>query len=173
MRACERLGVLAFLCWTGSVPAGDLAPRPFRSGSLTAIAAAREGKPFVLNLWSINCPPCRAELALLAKLAREHPKFDLVLVAADDPDDAGEVQAVLADRGLGAVESWIFDDADAQRLRYEIDSGWYGELPRNYFYDPAHNRISVSGVLKEEQLSAWIAAIERSYARRAPAVRRE
>lgn len=163
MRAYKRLTVFAFtfLYWTGIVPAGDLAPQPFRSGSLTAIAAAREGKPFVLNLWSINCPPCRGELALLAKLAREHPKVDLVLVAADEPADAGEVQTVLADRGLGAVESWIFDEADAQRLRYEIDSVWYGELPRSYFYDASHKRIAVSGVLKEEQLSAWVAAIER------------
>ncbi len=163
MRACKRLTVLAFtfLCWTGIVPAGDLAPQPFRSGSLTAITAPRTGRAFLLNLWSLNCPPCRAELALLAKLAREHPKFDLVLIAADDPADAGEVQAVLADQGLGAVESWIFDEADAQRLRYEIDSGWYGELPRSYFYDASHERIAVSGVLKEDQLSAWVAAIER------------
>lgn len=163
MPKSPRLTVLALtlLGWPGFVSADELAPRPFRSGSLTAITAAREGKPFVLNLWSIDCPPCRAELALLAKLVREHPTFDLVLIAADDPADAGAAQALLAERGLSGVESWIFGEADPQRLRYEIDPAWYGELPRSYFYGPKHERIAVSGVLKEKQLSAWLAAIER------------
>jgi thiol-disulfide isomerase/thioredoxin len=163
MRVSERLIVLAFIlvCSIGIAPAGGLVPQSFRSGSLAAIAAAREGKPFMLNLWSINCPPCRGEMDVLAKLVREHPKFDLVLIAADDPGDATKAQAVLAERGLSEVESWVFGEADAQRLRYEIDSGWHGELPRSYFYDAAHNRIAVSGVLKEAQLKAWIAAAER------------
>lgn len=163
MRVSKRLILLAVtLIWSiGISAAGELAPKSFRSGSLATIQAAREGEPFVLNLWSINCSPCRAEMDVLAKLVREHPKFDLVLIAADDPGDAAEAQALLAEKGLGEVESWVFGEANAQRLRYEIDSGWHGELPRSYFYDPAHNRIAVSGVLKEPQLKAWIAAAER------------
>lgn len=161
MRTRRSLLGWAFLGWTALALGGESAPRPFVSGSLPAITAPRTGRAFLLNLWSLNCPPCRSELALLARLVRDHPRFDLVLIAADAPADAEKVQRVLAERGLSGVESWIFGEANPQRLRYEIDAGWYGELPRNYFYDPAHDRISVSGVLKEEQLSAWIAAVER------------
>ncbi|MCI0485735.1 MAG: TlpA family protein disulfide reductase [Blastocatellia bacterium] len=163
MPVSKRLIVLAFTL-IGSIgisAAVELVPKSFRSGSLAAIAAAREGKPFMLHLWSINCSSCRGEMDVLAKLVREHPKFDLVLIAADAPGDAAEAQALLAEKGLGEVECWVFGEADAQRLRYEIDSGWHGELPRSYFYDPAQNRIALSGVLKETQLEAWIAAAGR------------
>ncbi len=163
MRVSKRLVVLA-LTLIGSIgisAAGERVPKTFRSGSLAAIAAAREGKPFMLHLWSIHCATCRREMRVLAKLVREHPKFDLVLVAADDTSDAAEAQALLAEKGLGEVESWILGEADAQRLRYEIDSGWYGELPRSYFYNAAQDRIALSGVLKKAQLEAWIAAAGR------------
>jgi len=41
-------------------------PRPFDTGSMAAIRAAQAGKPFVLALWSVHCPPCREDLTLLA-----------------------------------------------------------------------------------------------------------
>ena len=37
--------------------------------------------------------------------------------------------------GLGKVEQWVFADPMPERLRFEIDRRWYGELPRTHFYD--------------------------------------
>lgn len=95
---------------------------------------------------------------MLAKLRKEYPNFNLVLVATDDVARSAEVQAFLLERGLAQVESWIFAEPNPQRLRYEIDSGWYGELPRSYFYDPKHERLGVSGALKAKQIRAWMQA---------------
>lgn len=149
-------GLIAGLSfWMGSY-AAQLEPRPFVPGSLSKILAARQGRPFLLILWSLDCPPCRRELDLLAKTRREHPRLDLVLIATDNIASAKEVHAILIKHGLGNIESWIFASPHAQRLRYEIDPKWYGELPRGYFYDHAHDRIGISGALKAEHLKAWL-----------------
>ena len=95
---------------------------------------------------------------MLAKLRKEYPDFNLVLVATDDIARSAEVQAFLLERGLAQVESWMFAEPNPQRLRYEIDSGWYGELPRSYFYDARHERLGVSGALNSEQIQAWLQA---------------
>jgi len=149
------LGLILACC--ASLSAADR-PRPFKTGSLSEIVATQEGKPFLLNVWSLTCSACRAEMNMLAKLRKEYPDFNLVLVATDDIARSAEVQAFLLERGLAQVDSWIFAEPNPQRLRYEIDSGWYGELPRSYFYDARHERLGVSGALKSEQIQAWLQA---------------
>jgi hypothetical protein len=149
--------IAGLLLWTGCY-AERSEPRPFKPGSLSEIIGDRQGQPFLLILRSVDCPPCRKELDLLAQTRRAHPELDLVLIATDDITSyAQEVHAILKKHGLGDAESWIFADPNAQRLRYEIDPKWYGELPRGYFYDAAHHRLGVSGALKPEHLSAWLA----------------
>lgn len=150
----------SLLVWTSYCYGVQSEPKPFVPGSYSAILAARQGRPFLLVLWSINCPPCRKELDLLADTHREYPMLDLVLIATDDTGDINQVRGVLAEYGLDNLESWIFADPNDQRLRYEIDDKWYGELPRSYFYDPEHNRIALSGSLKSQHLEAWIAAVQ-------------
>lgn len=145
--------LLAFL-----VPAAiaDTAVRPFVAGSLAQITAARQGKPFVLTFWSIGCTHCPAELKALGDLKRRHPKLDIVLVAADAPDDAPQTARLARSYGLSKVEQWVFADPMPERLRFEIDRRWFGELPRTHFYDRAHMVETVSGVVPEERLQRWV-----------------
>lgn len=144
------------LLWTHCY-AAEAEPRPFEPGSLAQILVARQNQPFLLVLWSVDCPPCRKELDLLAEAHRKHPGFDLVLVATDGLSSADEVHGILKQHGLKEVESWIFTNPNAQQLRYEIDPKWYGELPRAYFYDATHKRLGISGALKPEYLNVWLA----------------
>ncbi|MGH8608413.1 MAG: TlpA family protein disulfide reductase [Gammaproteobacteria bacterium] len=129
----------------------------FVSGSLSTILATHEKEAFLMALWSLDCPPCREELALLGEIHRENPWLRLVLISTDDGSQAETAQEVLHESGLDNVESWIFGEPNAQRLRYEIDAAWYGELPRSYFYAANHKRVSVSGALKPQHLEAWLA----------------
>jgi hypothetical protein len=96
----------------------------------------------------------------LARSVREHPGVEVVFVATDDAARAAEAERFLAGHGLGDRESWIFDDPNPQRLRYEIDPRWYGELPRSYCYDHTHRRVALSGKLEQEHLQRWAATIE-------------
>lgn len=139
-----------------SAVSAETTVRPFVAGSLAQIQAARQGKPFVLAFWSIGCTHCPAELKTLGELKRRHPKLDVVLVAADTPDDAAQTAQLAKSYGLGKVEQWVFADPMPERLRLEIDRRWYGELPRTHFYDRSHKVEAVSGIVPEERLQRWI-----------------
>lgn len=130
--------------------------RPFVSGSIKEITAARQGKPFILGMWSLTCIHCREELSLLSSMVKKYPNLDLVLVATDTPEEGEEISATLEQSGLGGTQAWVFADPFAERLRFEIDRKWHGELPRTYFYDPAHAITAISGKLDRQRLEQWM-----------------
>lgn len=159
--------VLSLLAWMSPVDAAE--PRPFTTDSLTAIKAQYAGRPFILSLWSVNwCGHCITELTMLGKVAAElntrgtqaktQQKLPLVLVSTDTPKSTPALQGTLKRLGLEGMDNWVFDDAIPERLRYAVDPGWYGELPRTYLYNARHQREAVTGVLSEKKLKAWLQA---------------
>ena len=126
--------------------------RPFYSDSLDDITSAREGQPFLLVLWSIDCPPCRKELQSIGRIYSEFSPGGLVLILTDGSDGAVQAKKMLAGLGLASAESWLFADSFPERLRYHIDPDWYGELPRSYFYDGGHRRTAQSGTYRLSEL---------------------
>jgi thiol-disulfide isomerase/thioredoxin len=130
--------------------------RPFVSGSIKEITAARQGKPFILGMWSLTCTHCREELSLLSSLVKKYPSLDLVLVATDTPEEGEAIGATLRQSGLGGAEAWVFADPFAERLRFEVDRKWHGELPRTYLYDPSHQAQAFSGKLDALPMEQWL-----------------
>lgn len=152
----KRLWVALLLLLALPSWAGEL--KPFGHGSMAQIAAAREGKPFILGFWSISCSHCQEDLALLGEFSQKHPTAQVVLVSTDTPEDSAAIGATLQRHGLGSGEAWVFADAFADRLRFEVDRKWYGELPRTYFYDAAHGVTAFSGKLDAGRLERWVRA---------------
>jgi len=109
----------------------------------------------MLVLWSLDCPPCYKELAMLAEQTNKNPQLNLVLVSTDTTDDIKEIQQKLSQFGFSHANAWVFENDIAQQLRYEIDPNWYGELPRSYLFDAQHNRQAISGILKPAVLQHW------------------
>lgn len=134
--------------------------QPFDTSTFASIKEEYAGKPFLVSLWSIDCPPCLVELDLLGKLVAANPDFPLVLVSTDPIDKLEESRFLLEDYGLSEIRSWIFADAFVERLRYTIDPLWYGELPRSYFYADSHEFTSHSGTLNAELLAGFAAGLE-------------
>ncbi len=130
--------------------------RPFTSGSLKEITTARTGRPFLLVLWSVDCPPCLKELKEIGQLYPQFPPDGLVLISTDSADYADEAQKILNRYGLADAESWRFTDGFPERMRYQIDPNWYGELPRTYIYNSQHQRIGRSGILGQRILQQFI-----------------
>lgn len=130
--------------------------RPFVSGSLQQIVAAHHGTPFILGLWSRSCSHCREELTMLGQLVADHPQATVVLISTDSIGESAAVAATLQGYGLGAVESWVFADPYLERLQYEIDNRWYGELPRTYLYAGNGTRSGHSGRLERSWLQGWL-----------------
>lgn len=147
--------------------AGALAAQPLQRGSYRKMVAAHAGKPFIVALWSVSCPHCSADLEMFRKLLHKYPAFNLVLVSTDTPEEMGEIDAILDKYRLsstaqgkrtGTVESWVFADSYGERLRFEIDPQWYGELPRTYFFDAGGRARGISGVLDEAGTEQWVRA---------------
>jgi hypothetical protein len=155
LRLAARLLLLCpLLAWQVSVAAP--APQPFQADSLAKIVQSRQGKPFLLVLWSLDCSVCMKELDTLGGLLKRQPKLNLVLISTDATELAGEAAAVLELRGLGQAESWVFAEGDSPELRYALDPTWYGELPRSYFYEANGQRRGVSGAIDAAELNAWL-----------------
>lgn len=136
------------------------AVKPFGSGSLEEILNSREGEPFMLVLWSKDCSSCLKEMHVLAEIHSKHPGLDLVMLATDGAEHAEQLHSILEKHHLGDTETWAFSEAQAPRLRYEIDPTWYGELPRTYFYEASHQRIGRSGTLDLQLVDAWVATLK-------------
>jgi thiol-disulfide isomerase/thioredoxin len=129
---------------------------PFIQGSYNNVKIELSGKPFLMVLWSIDCPPCHKELNMLGKLTKERPDLNLILISTDDIGLSDDIASTLKKHGLGEIESWAFADPNVARLRYEIDPKWYGTLPRSYFFDSTHQRSATTGSLEKEPVVAWL-----------------
>lgn len=135
--------------------------RPFAPGSMGEIVAAHSERPFILAFWSLTCTHCRDELTLFGNLQRQYPGIDIVLVSTDTPEDAAAIQATLSEFKLVQAEAWVFADSFADRLRFEVDKKWHGELPRTYFFAPGEPRKAYSGKLHSRDVVQWIKNVSR------------
>jgi thiol-disulfide isomerase/thioredoxin len=155
--------LLAVLLSLASFAAAAADPRPFGRGSWTKLSEAHAGQPTVIHFWGLTCGPCLVELPHWGKLAAERPDLKLVLVAADPvPQDPERLTDVLGRAGLGKTESWSFTDRFYERLRYEIDPAWAGELPRTVMVDRAGKVTVLPGVADLTQVRAWLDAQSKS-----------
>jgi hypothetical protein len=132
-------------------------PLPFERGSWAKLRAGHTGQAAVIHLWGLTCGPCLVELPQWGKLAAERPDLKLVLVAADPlPQDPERISATLKNAGLGSSESWSFSDRFYERLRYEIDPAWAGELPRTIMIGRDGKATVLPGVADLNQVRAWL-----------------
>lgn len=134
----------------------------FGFGSYQQILTKHANQPFMLVAWSITCPACIKDMPLLSALHKSWPALKIVMLATDELAASDQVQAILAKHGLGELEHWVFAEDNTQKLNYEIDPAWYGELPRTYFFDAAHVRQGVSGVLSKVEYEAQFAKMLKS-----------
>jgi len=119
---------MCLLALFAACPAFAGEDRPFVRGSWQELRQLHQGKPTIVHFWGITCAPCMVEMPRWAKLAETDRKLDLVLVDADPVGETADAP-MLAKMGLVDMESWRFADDFTERLRYEIDPKWHGELP--------------------------------------------
>lgn len=131
--------------------------KPFLRGSYASILQAHAKRPLVVSFWATTCAPCVAELKEWNAWRKTHAGFDLVLVSTDRPGMEPRARNMLKDIGLDGVESWIFADSFAERLRFEVDPRWRGELPRSYLIAADGAIKAVTGLVAEEDFRAWLA----------------
>mgnify|MGYP001439699995 CR=1 FL=1 len=145
---------------TLSIPLGVVAEAlSFGPDSMREIERMHAGAPFIVALWATDCSPCRRELAVLRAFSIDHPGIPVVLIASDNIGNADLVEHILAEFGLADVESWLFSNGNLERLRYTVDPGWSGEMPRSYLYDENSKRQAIIGALSKAHLDLWIESL--------------
>ncbi|HYC02079.1 MAG TPA: TlpA family protein disulfide reductase [Azospirillaceae bacterium] len=153
MRRAALAALLALMLAGG---AAATERRPFRQGSWAEITGAHAGRPLAVHFWSLTCAPCLIELPRWAEFRRANPGVAVVFVSTDPPEDAERGAAVLAKAGLADIPSWGFADPFAEKLRFEIDPRWRGELPRTVLIAADGSRRSVSGA-DLAAVEGWVA----------------
>ncbi|UOA09480.1 hypothetical protein [Methylobacter sp. S3L5C] len=146
------LSVLVILLAVLSNPiqAGQADLKPFSTGSYQEILANNANQPFMMVVWSITCSSCLKDMPLLSLIHKKRPELKIIMLAADDISEVEQIQSILKKNQLADIDNWVYADENTQKLQFEIDPKWYGELPRTYFFDKTHQRESISGVLSEE-----------------------
>jgi hypothetical protein len=154
--------LLSFIILTiflGSAHAESPQLKSFSTGSYQQLLTNHKEQPFMLVIWSLTCPSCVKDMALLNELHKSRPDIKMVMLATDDISESAQVQALLLKNNLTSVENWIYADDNTQKLNYEIDPQWYGEQPRTYFFDAKHQRTGISGVITKTDYEALFAKI--------------
>lgn len=135
----------------------DDVSRVFTPQAFEQLKKNNSGKQWLVILWSVDCPPCFKELALVQELKARQNNLNVVIINADDNDDlAKERQQVISSYNLASLPNYHFADGEGDKARYAIDSQWYGELPRSYFVETNGNFHGKSGLLDKALMEHWL-----------------
>jgi thiol-disulfide isomerase/thioredoxin len=148
------LGLVLAPTMTVSAPADSL--HSFVRGSWRELRQAHAGQPLIVHFWGVTCGPCRAEMPQWGQFLKQHPGLPLVTIDADlVPNDASAVKSMLAQDGLSSAENWTFDDDFVERLRYEIDPTWQGDIPRTFLIARDGTITTIEGVADFAKVASW------------------
>ena len=126
----------------------------FDIGSFEQIVTDKNQQNHLVILWSFDCPPCITELEKISELHQQFPAYQLTLINTDAVDELVRVKKILKQFNLAELDNWGFANSDEEKLRYDIDPRWYGDLPRSYFF-PLQGKIKrLRGALSSDELLA-------------------
>lgn len=131
---------------------------PFSRGSFESIRKAHAGRPLIVHFWSVTCAICVAELAEWGKLARETQGVDFVFVNADGESDRRRVETRMEKAGIRQAENFAFADRFVERLYFEVDRRWQGEMPFTALISADGGTKTVIGALDDMKLDRWLEA---------------
>ena len=143
---------LILMCGTGR----SLEFKPYGRGDFDQIAHLREQRPRIIHYWSVTCPACIAELGQWAKFINERRDIDIIFINTDDDEDRERAALRLEKNGLSQATHYGFSDSFVEKLYYEVDKSWRGELPFTVLISANGPRVSVTGALDDPHFVAWL-----------------
>ncbi|MCA6114133.1 TlpA family protein disulfide reductase [Bradyrhizobium sp. WSM 1738] len=155
------LAVIFLLACLNAAPAAEApsepALKPFVRGSWQEMLRSHAGRPTLVHFWGVTCGPCKVELPLLGQFMKEHSELDVVMISADlVPNLEGPTRAMLEKAGLASAENWIFSDGFVERLRFEIDPAWQGDIPRTLLIARDGTVTTIEGSAEIPDLQKWL-----------------
>jgi thiol-disulfide isomerase/thioredoxin len=149
------LAALAMIATVGGAATeGEL--HPFKRGSWKEIRRTHADQPIVVHFWGLTCGPCRVEMPKWGRLLQERPDLKLIAIDADFiPNAASLVAEMLEKTGLAGAENWMFADDFVERLRFEINPRWRGEIPMTLMIARDGKTTTIEGMADPAQVRAW------------------
>jgi thiol-disulfide isomerase/thioredoxin len=130
---------------------------PFGRGSWNQILKAHAGRPLVVHFWGLSCAPCRKEMPRWGEVLAKRPDAPIVMINADlVPNVALDAQKFLDQSGLAGAENFIFEEGFVERLRYEIDPQWQGEIPLTLLIGRDGKRVTIEGAAPASAVLDWL-----------------
>jgi thiol-disulfide isomerase/thioredoxin len=137
-------------------PASALDFKPYGRGAFAQIVKAHGGRPLVIHFWSVTCPPCIAELPQWAKMLEAQKGVDIIFVNTDGEEDRPRAEARLEKAGLGKAAHYGFADDFVEKLYFEADRSWRGELPFTALVAPDGQVTTVTGAVDDPLVVNWL-----------------
>lgn len=157
---CRLLAAIFLVAFLAPAPGAETPSelKPFVRGSWRELLRLHAGRPTLVHFWGVTCGPCKVELPLLGQFMKDHAEIDVVTISADlVPNLPGAARAMLEKAGLWPAESWIFSDGFVERLRFEIDPAWQGEIPRTLLIARDGTVTTIEGSAEIPDLEQWSA----------------
>ena len=133
----------------GTVPGFSL--ERLQGGTVTL--ASLRGKVVVIDFWATWCPPCRAEMPWLVKMAQQLASRGVVLVAIseDDPPDQVPLVQAFAREVPGLEKFAVLGNPDIE-AQYGVES-----LPTLFIIDREGRLVSsIVGSAREETVTRLV-----------------
>lgn len=134
----------------GGAPAESAGPPVVlkRHGGGTLNLADLKGQVVMLDFWATWCPPCKAEMPSLVKLAKEYEAQGLAFVAVsqDEEDVAEYLVGQFMDRHQPDLKPYVAYGNDAVAEQFKVEA-----LPTLFFLDREGKVLSKSSGMMEEQ----------------------
>jgi len=131
--------------------------QPFSNDVFAQVKKQNQGNNWLMVLWSVDCPACFEELALIQQLRQINKDMRIVIINADDDEEvAAERAKILTKYQLNDLTNMFFNEGQGAKNRYQIDPNWFGELPRSYFINDQGTFYGKSGLLKKKQITQWL-----------------
>jgi hypothetical protein len=155
-RAGARAALALLVALAMPSAAGAFEFRPYGRGEFANLVKAHAGRPFVAHYWSIACPACVAELTQWAQLIAARRDLDILLINTDDEETRERAAMRLEKAGLGGAANYGFADNFVEKLYFEVDRSWRGELPFTALVSADGTRTTVTGAIDDPDFVAWL-----------------
>ena len=78
------------------------------------------------------------------------------MISADlVPNLPDATKAMLQHAGLSAAENWMFNEGFVERLRFEIDPSWQGDIPRTMLIARDGAITTIEGAADRAEIERW------------------
>jgi thiol-disulfide isomerase/thioredoxin len=149
-------GALLLAGFAAALASQESKLRSFERGSWQRILHSHSGRPTLVHFWGVTCGPCKVELPELGEFKKQHPAIDVVTIDADlVPNSDAAALSMLQGAGLSMAENWLFSDGFAERLRYEVDPAWQGDIPRTLLISRNGDVTTIEGAAEPSTLQKW------------------